>query len=268
MKSKFYWSVIAVTLVAIAGFYLYTSTSAFDVLQNFSESEIIVKDVVTGEPIPGVVIGFSFASSCHMTDEIRGGYDYSTCDGKYNPITSVVTNKQGVALPDISITNHPPKIAVRYFIEDAPGYHPTRSYGLSYHDTVWLVPLDAPLESKEAAIAYLEEQDSVQEIFDFYETRNIEGEYLYAEEEAWYGVWRVTINLSGEIIRNRSLTILVHPDASQYVICNPEYQRTTGTTKKRFAEMNKERDFIKTFPESHQHEFGDGDGCDADLLLK
>lgn len=266
MKKHFLY--IASAIVLIAGVtYLYVHTGTLNVSKTFSDSDIVVKDAVSGEPIPDVTLGFTFSGSCHATDEIRGGYDYSTCDGKYDPIPSVVTNEQGVATPDISITRHPPKAGIRYFIEDAPGYHPTRSYGLTYHDTVWLVPLDAPLESKAAAIAYLEEQSSVQEIFNFYEARNIEGEYLYAEEEAWYGVWRVTINLSGDIITNRSVTILVHPNGEQFVLCNPTREKHRNITDEAFAQAQKESDFLSTFPESHEHTFGASD-CDADLLLK
>ena len=253
-------------IILVSGIVIFYWPFFWGSIATISSHQIVVKDVVTGNPIEGVTLGFTFGDYCHPEDVLRGGYDYATCDGRYETVSPAVTNKQGIAEPNISVTNHPPAGAIRYFIEDAPGYHPTRSYGLMYHDTVWLVPLDAPVESKEAAVAFLKMQPSMQKIFDFYSTNNIEWEYLYAEEEAWYGVWRVRLNLSGEIIRNRFLTVLVHPDASGYVICNPEYQITTGTTEERFAEMNRERDFLKTLPESHEHRFG-REGCSPELLL-
>ena len=229
--------------------------------------QITVRDVVTGAPVPGVTLAFTFADYCHSEDVLRDDYDYSTCEGRYEPIHTITTDKTGIAIPDISSTNHPPARAVRYYVQEAPNYHPTRSYGLTHHDTVWLVPLDAPLESKESAIQWLDSQDSMQKVFDFYTKNNIGWEYLYAEKEAWYGIWRVTLNLSGELIRNQALTVLVHPKASEYVICNPEYQITTGTTEERFAKMNRERDFLSSLPESLEYEFGT-EGCSSELLLE
>lgn len=267
MKSRKTVLYVVVGLVVIIACVIATLLFSGRSISDLTGHQIYVKDVVTGEPIPNVTLGFTFADYCYPEDLLRGNYDHTTCEGRYLPIEPVATDENGLITFNISLTKHPPAKAVRYYVTESEGYHPTRSYGLTYHDTVWLVPFDSPLESKAAAIDWLDTQDSMQEIFEFYKSRNIEWEYLYAEEEAWYGVWRVTLNLSGDTIRNKAITVLVHPNASEYIICNSERERLNGTTPERFAELNQESDFIASLPESHEYKFGT-EGCSSDLLLE
>lgn len=262
------WILITIffLIITVGATTLYLSPHKQIDIPVLSGDQIVVRDVVSGEPILGVTLNFTFADYCYPEDLLRANYDHSTCEGKYETIPPLVTNEQGVVEPNISLVKHPPKHAIRYYIENSPGYHPTRSYSLTHHDIVWLVPVDAPLANKEAAIEYLRKQGSVKEILDFYKTKNIQAEYLYAEKEAWYGVWRVTINLYGDVIRNRSVVALVHPNGSKYLICNPAYDRHQTTSEESYARMNEEFDFLSSLAESHEYEFGT-EGCESDLLL-
>lgn len=257
-----YTSFILVTLLVVVFMFWRSETPSSIVFGH----KITVKDVVTNKPISNVQLELSFAGYCHPEDVIKGGYNYSTCDGRFEPIGPVTTNNQGQANIRLNPSKHPPANAIRFGILKADGYLPTRSYSLTQNDPVWLVPNDAPLPSKVTAIDYLKTQPPIQNLLSFYKSNNIEWEYLYAEKEAWYGVWRVTLNLSGDIIRNRDITILVHPGTKEYVVCNPIYNRTTGTTEARFKEMQKEHEFISSLDVSHEHEFGHG-GCSPDLLI-
>ncbi|PZD72803.1 hypothetical protein C1752_03374 [Acaryochloris thomasi RCC1774] len=240
---------------------------------------IKIFDVVTEKPIEGIELAFSFADQCHQTDEYRLDYDYSTCEGRYKSIVNRTSNRAGVVefwtFPGIF---HPSYF--RYYVFKSPGYIRTRSYGSLKHQKVWLVPEDAPLPTKKAAIEFLDKEEPIQKVIAFYKGKKMKIEYLYAEEEAWYGVWRVTINMlyprirdgqNPEIIEGQwthypSTVILVHPGTGEYVICNPWEDRVSRGIPLIGLKEGEVSDLFNRLENTHAYQQGT-EGCSAALLL-
>lgn len=235
-------------------------------------------DVVTQKP--GVEIGFSFADICHAEDIYRLDYDYRTCEGRYKPIDNQTTDKNGtVFVRTFPYIYHPPYF--RYYIFRADGYLKTPTYGSLSHRIVWLVPDDAPLPSKKAAIEYLSNEEPIKEIINFYSSNGMETEYLFAEEEAFYGIWRVTINvfkprifdgqkpriMEGQQSYHTGIEILVHPGNYDYIICNPWKDRVSDKIELLGLEEGEESFFFKNLPNTYLYEFGTK-GCNPELLLE
>lgn len=279
MKSRKTVLYVIVSLVVIIVCVVAALISSGRSISDLTGHQTYVKDVVTGESIPNVTLSFTFADYCHSEDILRSNYDYSTCEGRYSPIKPVTSNEDGLVSPEISLVEHPPASAIRYYVTESEGYHPTRSYGLTYHDTVWLVPLDAPLESKPSAIEFIDEQKPVQELFRFYESKQMSLDYLYEEKEAWYGVWRVTINVNSPRIidgvitdtlnNHKHIVILVHPGTKEYIICNPVLNDNYVSSSIRQLNLaeGEESDFSKNLDNSYTYNRNVSD-CDANLLLE
>ncbi len=243
------------------------------------QTTIQVLDVVTKEPIEGVEIGFYFSDQCHQEDIFYMDYDYTTCEGRYEPLKNQISDKKGI-VPIVLNSNNLQPTQLRYYIVNSPGYIRTRSYGVGYHSTVWLVPNNAPLPSKKAAIDYLATQQPIQQIVEFYKNHGMEPEYLYEEKEAWYGVWRVTLNVFRPTISNgqnpeiipdqlsmhNGVTILVHPGTSEYVICNSYGNRKSMSIPLLGLEENEESKLFNSLDNTYTYQHGTEE-CSPELLL-
>lgn len=236
-----------------------------------------ILDVVTQEPVEGIKLAFSFADHCHSTDEYRLDYDYSTCDGRYRAIENRVSNKAGIiefwTFPGLL---HP--VSFRFTVARSPGYHSTPN-GASNQTNIWLVPKNAPLPTKEAAIDYLSQEQPIRQIMAFYESNGLKAKYSRIED-AWYGVWSVGIEVAHPRIRNGQnpeivqgqwseypgVTVLVHPGTKEYVICNPWKDRKSRGVSLIGLEQGEVSEFFSRLEKTHTYPLG-SEGCRASLLL-
>ena len=225
----------------------------------FSAPNIRVIDAITKLPIKNVEV-FFYYNSCPGPEDMRHQGDPYTCYGEYKKIQPHKTNENGEIFfkNKLYIIGKP---TVRFNVQVPENYISTRSYELGHHDVVRLIPKNAPLNSKVKAIEYLSKKNSFQIIIKYFESLGMNSNYLYIEKEAFYGVWRTTINLSPKNKKYPpdSLVVLVHPDGEKYIICNPKRKNKEGYWLRRHS-------FLKGFDNAISYPFRTN-GCDPELLF-
>lgn len=206
-------------------------------------------------------------------------YDYRTCEGRYKPIENQVSDRNGTVFFWSFPYFFQPAI-FRYFVIQSNGYARTGSYSSSSHQVVWLIPDNAPLSSQEAAINYISQEKLIEQIIAFYHSKGMRTEYLYAKE-AYYGVWRVTIDVARPTIRNGQnlkivegrwthhggISVFVHPGNYEYIIRNRWKDKVSNEIPLIGLEEGEESSFLNNLANTYPHKFG-AKGFGPELLIE
>ena len=180
---------------------------------NISNSTATVKviNALDGKAMEGVTLKF-FPSSCYSNDIYFYGYNYSTCNGKYDAIPSLTTNSEG--LINLEFTGkYPPLQNIRFSAEESDKYLANPTWGFTNENgkliknpIIRLIPSNAPLNTEEKAIDFAMKTDEIKN-FNKTLTPNRQGNVSF------YGVWRTVFSIEGN---SSFIYVCIEPDGSKY----------------------------------------------------